>query len=216
MNYLAHAYLADTSERFLIGSFIGDFIKGPVEGRFDGEMRRGIIFHRKIDAFADSHALNISSRALFSRKYRRYAGIIMDICNDHYLAAHWSSYSSVAFEDYIARLYRLLEREKNLLPERFQAVLPRLINQNWLQCYGSLRGVELTLERISRRISRKNELAGAMEDIRKHYFQFEKNFSEFFPEIVEFAKAYVVSDAESSHRGYSVPNPPSTRIIDET
>ena len=191
MNYLAHAFLADTSDEFLIGSLIGDFVKGALRKRYSQEVTDGIIFHRKIDVFTDAHKMTIASKKLFSGKQRRYAGIVLDICCDHFLSRHWPTYSDTELADFILRVYAVLQKHAPILPERFQSVLPRMLQQNWLACYRSLQGVEMTLERISRRIAHNIHLKDAMQDIQKNYKSLERNFLVFFPDLMQFTKGYL-------------------------
>lgn len=55
MNYFAHLYLADNSPGSQIGSLLGDFVKGTLDNAYDEEITRGILIHRRIDSFSDSH-----------------------------------------------------------------------------------------------------------------------------------------------------------------
>ncbi len=190
MNYLAHAYLADTTDEFLVGNLIADFVKGKVSNRYDREIAAGIALHRKIDAFADSHPLSVASRKLFSPERRRFAGIVLDICHDHFLAKNWTDYADIELAAFVSRIYDLLHAHRELLPERFRQVFPRMLEQNWLGSYGSLQGVELALTRISRRLSGSIRLDEAMPDITAHYDALEANFSAFFPDLIEFARNY--------------------------
>lgn len=192
MNYLAHLYLADTSDEFLIGSFLGDFVKGSIGGQYGREMRNGIIFHRKIDTYADAHERTVTSRSLFSQERRRFAGIILDICYDHFLSKHWSDYSDTDLQTFIARVYGILQKYHKILPPRLKSVLPHMISQNWLGSYLTLKGVEITLDRISRRISKKDCLKGSLADIRANYTALEANFLSFFPDLVAYAKSYTL------------------------
>ncbi|MGZ7081297.1 MAG: ACP phosphodiesterase, partial [Thermoanaerobaculia bacterium] len=55
MNYLAHLFLAGDSAESMIGNLAGDFVKGVLHDRFPPAITAGIVMHRKIDAFTDSH-----------------------------------------------------------------------------------------------------------------------------------------------------------------
>ena len=190
MNYLAHAYLAESSDEFLIGSFIGDFVKGSVGESYSSEMTKGIRFHRQVDVFADAHHLSRTSRNLFSHQRRRYAGIILDICYDHFLSKHWSNYTNTELAGFIDRIYALLEHYRRNLPEKLQVVLPRMFKQNWLACYHTLEGVDKTLNRIAKRITRENSLSGSIGEIKDNYQQLETNFLYFFPDLLAFAEPF--------------------------
>jgi acyl carrier protein phosphodiesterase len=196
MNYLAHAYLAESSDEFLIGSFIGDFVKGSVGQSYSSEMTKGIRFHRQVDIFADAHHLSRVSRNLFSHQRRRYAGIILDICYDHFLSKHWSSYSDNELSGFINRVYALLEHHRRILPEKLQVVLPRMFKQNWLACYRTIEGVDMTLNRIAKRITRENSLSGSIGEIKNNYKELESNFFDFFPDLLKFAESFSESKNE--------------------
>ena len=190
MNYLAHAFLADTPDRYLVGNLIADFVKGKVSHHTDRQIAAGIRFHRKVDVFADNHDMTIASRKLFSPQRRRTAGIVLDICYDHFLAKNWNRYADMELAVFVTRVYDVLQRHLDLLPQRFCEVFPRMRKQNWLGSYGSLTSVELTLTRMSRRLSGNHRLEEAMPDIRTHYGALEANFSAFFPDLIEFARNY--------------------------
>jgi acyl carrier protein phosphodiesterase len=192
MNYLAHAYLAESSDEFLIGSIMGDFVKGPVDDLFTPQIASGVVFHRRVDTFADNHEISRASRNLFSPRCRRYAGVILDICNDHFLSRNWSVYTNSDLSEFITRVYETLQRYHDILPARLQLVLPRMVRQNWLSCYRTLGGVDITLGRIAQRIHRENALDDSIGEIRKNYGQLERNFHVFFPDLVDFANSFRV------------------------
>ena len=49
MNYLAHLYLAEQSREGLLGSLLGDFVKGRLDDRFPETVRRGTALHRTLE-----------------------------------------------------------------------------------------------------------------------------------------------------------------------
>jgi acyl carrier protein phosphodiesterase len=193
MNYLAHSYLAVGSDEFLLGSFLGDFVKGKVKNRYSSAIEQGIIFHRKVDTFADTHALTADCRKLFSPYRRRFAGIIVDICYDHFLSKYWNTYASVNLGEFAEQVYTVMQTYRRILPPRLLDVLPRMRRQNWLTKYGTLNGVEITLTRISKRLSSGNPLDGSIEEIIHNYNRLESNFLSFFPDLIEFTRSYCAS-----------------------
>ena len=193
MNYLAHLYLAVGSDEFMLGSLLGDFVKGNMRNHYSDGIEQGIIFHRKVDVFADSHSMTVQSKNLFSPKRRRYAGVIVDICYDHFLSKYWNNYSHVDLDAFAAHVYTVLQEHYEILPERLQNALPRMRRQNWLVAYGTLKGVEITLNRISKRITKQDMLFGAVDEVSDNYDQLKKNFFEFFPDLIDFARHYCAS-----------------------
>ena len=188
MNYLAHAYLSDNNEESIIGNLLGDFVKGNPDFYYEGEILKWIRIHRKIDSFTDAHSIFRSSKRLVSQKRRRFSGIIIDICFDHFLAKNWPQYSNEELPVFINRVYSMLDRNKTILPERLQNILPRLISEDWFHSYRSLDGVGVTLNRISKRFKKDDSLAGSVDEIVENYSKLESNFFSFFPELISFVK----------------------------
>ena len=110
MNYLAHFHLAWPDELLVVGGLEGDFHKGPLPGTLAPTLHCGVALHRAIDAYTDSHAVVADVRRQFPPELRRYAGILIDLCFDHFLARHWSSYSEMAHSEFSAAVYRILEK----------------------------------------------------------------------------------------------------------
>lgn len=188
MNYLAHAYLSDKNEESIIGNLLGDFVKGNPDLHYKGEVLKWIRIHRKIDSFTDSHSIFRSSKRLISHQRRRFSGIIIDICFDHFLAKNWPRYSSEELPVFIERVYSILDRNKSILPERLNSILPRLISEDWFHSYKSLEGVDGTLNRMSKRFKKDNSLTGSVDEIAQNYSELESNFFSFFPVLITFVK----------------------------
>lgn len=188
MNYLAHLYLADGSPDSMVGHMLGDFVKGSVAGRFSPAITRGIVLHRHIDTYTDSHVLTRRSRERFSAGRRRFAGIAVDVCYDHFLCRHWSRFSVVELEAFVARSYAVLHAHEHLYPARLLHVLTNMTQEDWLSGYANLWFVGTVLDRLSLRLKRKNTLAGAVEEIERNYAALEEDFLGFFPQAIAFAR----------------------------
>jgi len=192
MNYLAHLYLSEDEEESVIGSIIADFVKGPLVDQYNSEILKAIAVHRKVDAFTDTHEMVLKSRRLFSSERRRFAGIIIDVAFDHFLAKNWSSYSSLELGEFINKSYAILKRYRKFLPGDLMFAVPKMIEEDWLGSYRYLEAIGITLDKISRRIERKfgreNNLSGAIEEVKSNYNELETNFKVFFPELISYVE----------------------------
>ena len=185
MNYLAHLYLSSHSDQALLGSLLGDFVKGHAYNQYDDEIKHNILLHRKIDSFTDRHIKDLCSRNMLLPSRRRFAGIIIDVCYDHFLIKHWSSFAEDDCHEFISNAYAVLQTNQKLLPPRLQNILPLMVRENWLLSYKNIDGVEKALNRISTRLKRDNALSGPVEELHNRYGHFENEFLEFFPRLIE-------------------------------
>lgn len=189
VNYLAHLFLAADDPDLLLGGLLGDFLKGRLENLpVSAPVRAGVRLHRQIDAFTDAHPLVGRSRERISPGRRRYAGIIVDLAYDHFLARHWPAFSGEALEAFTTRSYRLLLDRHEELPPSLQQILPRMAAQDWLGSYAELENVAYALERIGGRLRRGNPLLGVGEELDTAYPGLERDFLDFFPALIEYAR----------------------------
>jgi acyl carrier protein phosphodiesterase len=171
-----------------VGSLMGDFVKGPLSGRYGTEITRALALHRRIDAYTDAHDVVRESRHRVSTARRRFAGILVDVFYDHFLARHWEEYNDVPLERFTARVYSLLHQHRTLLPERLQVIAPRMAAADWLGSYRHVEAVGLALDRTGQRLKRGNALLRSAEELLAHYEAFEADFRAFFPDVVRLAR----------------------------
>ena len=187
MNYLAHLHLGGDRPAQLLGSLYGDFVKGPLAGRFPAEIEQAIAVHRRIDMFTDSHPLVLQAKARFPQARRRTAGILLDLFFDHCLALHWQRYADEPLAQFTARVYRVLNNEP-ALPERLAYIAPRMAAQDWLGSYEEFAVLQQVLQGMSRRLSRPQMLDGAMGELRELYEPLTDDFHAFYPDLQTFAR----------------------------
>ena len=190
MNFLAHAFLARDDVDLMVGSLMGDFVKGPLDGQHAPSITRGLILHRRVDTYTDSHVLVVRSRSRISSERRRYAGILIDLFYDHYLARYWSDYSTTPLNEFTATVYTSLLERLQLLPERLQRIAPHMAQTDWLGSYRSKEAVGEALHRIGTRFKRGNPLLGSIDELIGNYAELEEDFRAFFPDVVRFAREY--------------------------
>ncbi|HAZ45182.1 MAG TPA: DUF479 domain-containing protein [Cyanobacteria bacterium UBA11369] len=188
MNYLAHLLLAENTPKSRIGNLMGDFVKGDLEkykNQYSEEIINGIKLHRKVDEFTDTHPIYISSKRRIVYN-RRFSGIIIDVCYDHFLAKHWARFSDEILDKLVNNIYTELQNHQNILPVNLQQALPRMIAEDWLGSYRTPEGVGLAFARIARRLKRENTLATAIDELMNNYSGIESDFLSFFPEVISY------------------------------
>jgi acyl carrier protein phosphodiesterase len=187
MNYLAHLHLGGQRPGQLLGSLYGDFVKGRLQGQFAPEVEAAIQLHRRIDVFTDRHPLVDIALGRFTDTRRRYAGIVLDVFFDHCLARDWRLYADQPLEIFTADVYRVLTHEQQL-PEQLAKIAPHMVANDWLGSYQQFEVLEQVLRGISRRLSRPEELAGAMQELRRLYEPLSEDFRLFYPHLQHFSQ----------------------------
>jgi acyl carrier protein phosphodiesterase len=188
LNFLAHLYLSDGSDEGLLGSLMGDFVKGPLGDRYPPGITRGIVLHRRIDSFTDAHPVVLRSKARMSVERRRFAGIMVDMFYDHFLARYWDEFSAENLDRFARRAYAVLLREEALLPERLRTMAPFMAQGDWLGSYAEVEAIHTALDRMGRRLKGENRLLGSAAELERHYDALESDFREFLPEVRRYAR----------------------------
>ena len=186
MNFLAHLYLSQDNTDIMIGNFIADSIRGNHFSHYADDIQLGIRLHREIDTYTDQHPIVRKSKRRLDPKYGHYAGVIIDIFYDHFLAKNWDQYSAIPLDVYVDSVYALLQKNLEELPEKTQYMLPFMIEYNWLYNYQFMEGMKRVLNGMNRRTLNKSRMDLAIEDLQEHYDDFEKDFTEFFEELQTF------------------------------
>ncbi len=187
MNHLAHAYLSGDNEHILLGNLMGDFVKGAIDTSLPEGIQRGIRLHRLIDSYTDANPAFHRSRERLARPFRRYGGILVDIFYDHFLSMRWELYSPQPLAEYTQRIYSLLEREHDLLPEKMRGFVSYMIGHDILTAYGRLDGIRKVLRGMAHRLSFDNPLAEGIGELEKNYEGLREDFELFLPDLAGYA-----------------------------
>lgn len=187
MNFLAHLYLSKSNKNILIGNFISDAVKGNKYNNYPPEIKAGILLHREIDTYTDSHPIVKKSMRRLNKRYRHYNGVIIDILYDHFLAKNWNNYSDTPLEIYADNVYKFLLQHIDSFPEELQNLLPNMIQYNWLVNYASLEGIERVLNGMNKRTKGISQMDRAIEDLKLNYEALENDFTAYFKELESFS-----------------------------
>ncbi|MBQ0712864.1 MAG: DUF479 domain-containing protein [Porticoccus sp.] len=188
MNYLAHIYLSGDHSEAMIGGLLGDFVKGPLRGQLPPAIEEGIALHRKVDVFTDSLPEVKQAIARIEPPYRRFGGILIDICYDHFLAVNWSKFHPQPLANYCQNFYQTLSEYEHHLPpaaKQFNAIAPKA---RWLESYAQMENIEYVLERVGLRFRKRVPLNEAFPQLVRDYPLLSQEFSQVFPKIIAFAE----------------------------
>jgi acyl carrier protein phosphodiesterase len=185
MNFLGHLYLSGYSEDILLGNFIGDFVKGNAYENYPDRIREGILLHRKIDFFTDTHEEVSRSKEVLREKYRHYSGVIVDMFYDHFLATSWPQFHPDPLPVFASNVYKILLGRKDDMPEKAAYMLNFMSEHNWLLSYASPKGIHQALSGMARRTSFVSHMEKAVKDLEDHYDIFQAHFHAFFPDIIQ-------------------------------
>lgn len=192
MNWLAHLLLAEPDPELRLGNLLGDLVKGEERESLNPKLQRGLRCHQAIDIFTDRHLIVKGSKQRIDSQYRRFAGILIDVFYDYILANNWQDYSDIPLAIFTKSVYASWSNYLTEIPPFSQAVIHRLMAEDWLCSYQSMEGIENNLARISYRLNkrRKNkqyDLTPAIAELLVNYTELEQDFEQFFPQL----KAYV-------------------------
>jgi acyl carrier protein phosphodiesterase len=191
MNFLAHIYLSGESDELKIGNFIGDFVKASDMKNFTDSINKVVRMHWAIDEFTDHHLVVQKSKDRLRPKYGHYAGVIVDIYYDHFLALNWKNYHPKALRTYVDEQYKMLQNNTYILPKKVVAMLPYMVKYDWLYNYQFFEGIERVMQGMANRSNFNSKMEQSVVELKKYHKEFEKEFQAFFPELKAFCNTFL-------------------------
>lgn len=167
---------------------MADGVRGKQYENFSSEIQKGILLHRAIDTFTDAHPVFRQSTKKLHSRYHHYAGVIVDMYYDHFLAKNWSDYHNESLALYSEKFYQSLLDNHSILTSKAQHLLPYMMEYNWLVNYQSVSGIERILNQMDHRTKNQSLMRFAAEELVAHYDEFEAEFSIFYKEVQLFSK----------------------------
>ena len=191
MNYLAHFYLSNNDKNLIIGNYIADDVKGKAFLNYPEDIQKGILLHRKIDEFTDSHPIVTHSKDIIRDHQKKYTPVVMDVFYDYFLAKNWKKDSEVNLLDFTTDIYKTLFKNINHLPLTSKARLPFMAKSNWLYNYRKIEGINRALTGLSKRSNYPNNMHQASIILQEKETDLNQDFELFFPEIIKFADSEI-------------------------
>jgi acyl carrier protein phosphodiesterase len=188
MNFLAHAYLSFNHPEILVGNMISDFVKGKAKFTYPEPIQQGIMLHRAIDSFTDTHEATAKAKTFFRPDYRLYSGAIVDILYDHFLANDTQIFTEETLKIFTADVYQTLEQDTLHLPQNFIFLLPYMKTEDWLYHYRFKEGIFKSLRGLIRRSAFLSDYQTAMDLFQQHYTALADCYTVFFEDVKTFSQ----------------------------
>lgn len=192
MNFLAHLYLSGESQKIMVGNFMADYVKGRKHENYKTEIQNGILLHRSIDSYTDTHPLVSQSGQYFREVYSKYSGVVTDVIYDHFLAKNWELYHKQALPLFVSRCHEVLVKNYLVLPNQVKLFLPFLIKSRRLETYAEIEGLRAALNIMVRYTSLPDKTDMGINILLENYDAIESEFHTFMREII----SYIVNEKE--------------------
>lgn len=196
MNFLAHCALSASgtgngAPQYLVGGFLGDFVKGPVPSHFPQDIQTGIRLHRRIDAFSAVQSDIKASVIRLPASTRRLAPVFIDLVADHFLARHFESVHGEPLAAFTARTYTTLHEHEAHLPVDAARFFHFMREHDLLGRYTGLDPIERAFRRIANRLGRAEAVDESMSALRADYGEFENDFLHYYPALQAHAAVWL-------------------------
>jgi len=189
MNLLAHAYLSQRDPQLLLGNLLGDDVKGLQIKLYPPHVRAGIQLHRNIDSFTDQHPLLSKARDIYRPAAGLYAGALMDITLDYFLANDSSIYTRQQWQAFAHWAYQSLESQRSWHTGGMRSFFPVMKKENWFIHYAELPFIENAMRHLLIRVGRPAAFSAAGPAFRHHLDYLSGVYQSFFPQLEAYAKS---------------------------
>jgi acyl carrier protein phosphodiesterase len=189
MNFLAHLLLTHTNEDWMIGNMIADFISNRDLQDLKPEVREGVMIHRKIDTFTDTHDSVRESIKRLHPIFHKYSPVVVDIYYDYFLSKNWRRYSPLPMEDFSLKIYDTFNSRMEEVPDMMKPRLKSMISHNFLENYATKTGIQFTFNKFQERVKFPVSFEQASDIMMVYEDEFNDEFNTFFPEIKKYINA---------------------------
>lgn len=170
----------------MVGNFIADFIRNKYLEQLDPGIQQGVLLHRAIDQYTDTHPLIQQGTKRLHARHSKYASVLIDVYYDYLLAKNWLLFHQKPLSEFTEGVYEVLMRHRPIMPPSLQRRLPHMVADDWLRGYGTQAGLEFTFERMKLRVSKPHYFENAFDSLEQNLEAFEEEFLRFFPEMIKF------------------------------
>jgi len=176
----------------MVGNFIADTVKGKAFEHYDPEIQKGILLHRFIDTFTDSHVTTLQSRERLYAHFGKYAAVVQDVFYDHFLALNWSDYHKKDLNEFTDFIYSTLGDYRSVFNERAARTFHYMHLQDWLGNYATQEGIDRALTGLSHRARFPSNMEESLPALSEHGKAISNDFKTFFPDLIAATQSKLV------------------------
>jgi acyl carrier protein phosphodiesterase len=187
MNYLAHSFLS-FSDGQIVGQFLEDFIRNKDRFSFPKNIQDGIMMHRAIDTYTDSHPAIHEAKKVFAPLVRLYAGAFVDVSMDYFVANDLSLNSLQGWKNHSSKVYRVLNQHYEFLPENFRIMFRRMESDDWLYNYRKDENIGYSMRNVLNKAKYLNTDIPVHEAFLNNKDILQQCYDDFFPDLLNHAK----------------------------
>ena len=189
MNHLAHLYLSSDNEEEMVGQFIADAVKGNDFNLYSRDIRNGILLHRWVDSYTDTHDLVKELRAEYRPKLGLYSGVLIDLVFDYFLAKDFQVHSGRDLAEFQQFTFGVLNKHEESFPDKMKNYFFHMKDKEFMMKYAHPVGMAVIVRQMGNRIPRGESLLAA---------------GDFFEDYVEMASAYFPTFFEELKREFEL------------
>ena len=186
MNFLAHLVLSPGGEKIMAGNFFADRVKGNLWKTLEPSYAAGVLLHRRIDSFTDSHLRVKAAKQLLDPSYGLFRGVLLDVFWDHFLARDFALYTEGLDPVHFAQnAHRVLSAHALVFHPQAGHIVQAMERGNWLLGYAEIAGVDRVLKQMAQRFPYNNPMAHGAKALESAYTELEETFAGFWPDLKE-------------------------------
>lgn len=191
MNYITHLFLSGSDDGLIVGNFIGDSVKGKDYLNYPESIQRGILLHRHIDFYTDTHTTIHKSKSYLVSTYNHWAGVLIDIFYGHILTLYFKNYTSESLNDFANRVQNVLLNHYEYLTDDTKMFLDYSIKYNRIEHFDKIQTVDEVLKGIAGRTKYVSNIENASADLLYHLENLTIDFQQFFPQLITESQNYI-------------------------
>jgi acyl carrier protein phosphodiesterase len=169
---------------------MSDFVKGKQQYTYAANIQKGIRLHRAIDAFTDAHPATKQAKQYLKPSAGLYAGAFIDVVYDYFLANDTQQFANATvLATFAATTYEQLNDFMPIYPLRFQQILPKMQQHNWLNNYQFTWAIEKSFMGLVRRATYLPTHEPIFEAFMQHIVHLQLCYNALIPDVKYMAQS---------------------------